>query len=374
MSALRSSQTVRVLIGPRNPHDFTSPNRTRFQVLGQLPAGSTVGDFVEAHNAASVAVPHRNLGSTFEARRYLRYMVGRGEVAIEGFSISRRAPRLPAVVLPMAGSTSEFTFGVEIEFYLPSGSSDSRLVEALGAAGIDAKIESLNHSVRTWWKLSTDGSLRNYATGRELVSPVLQGAEGLRQVEAVCRVLTSFGCKVSKRCGFHVHVGHSSHGNSPAYVARVLQIYGRNERMFDSIVAPSRRGSYAGDGFCNSVRLPSGPMTTVEDVCRSVGATGNRSAARYRKLNVDCWWSQKTVEFRHHHGTVDAEKACNWVQLCLHVCLLASGSLEVPHGRSSIDSILADLQVHAGLSQDLRSYFSNRAVRYSADNTARRAA
>jgi hypothetical protein len=37
---------------------------------------------------------------------------------------------------------------------------------------------------------------------------------------------------------------------------------------------------------------------------------------RYQKLNLESLERHGTIEFRQHSGTVDAEKAVNWVRLC----------------------------------------------------------
>ena len=62
-----------------------------------------------------------------------------------------------------------------------------------------------------------DGSLRA-GRGRkavEIVSPVLKGADGVRQVLAVVRELNARGATVNKTCGLHVHVGFDKN-NRPA--------------------------------------------------------------------------------------------------------------------------------------------------------------
>jgi hypothetical protein len=363
MPTLRSSQLIRIVVA-RNPHRMGGPNWVRFNILRSesRSARELVGDFVQAHNSAG----NPRLGGTFEARRYLRYMVERGEVEIVGYAYVRRdrAQRVPASFSP-AGGTGEFTFGVELEFHCDG---EHQVLERLRAAGIDCRRESLTHEVRTWWKLTTDGSLGNYSTGRELVSPKLQGAAGLRDLETVCNILTELRCRINSRCGFHVHVGHAGHAGNVAYHNRLLNIYADNEAALDSIMSPSRRGPSGGNGFANSVVRSRVAASSVEQLCRSVGCTGNRGYARYRKLNVDSWWAYRTVEFRHHHGSVDADKVCNWVQFCLQFCLMATTDKQVSGG--SIASLMIDME----LAPELQQFFNDRAARYAANETRRRAA
>jgi hypothetical protein len=43
------------------------------------------------------------------------------------------------------------------------------------------------------------------------------------------------------------------------------------------------------------------------------------SEARYHKLNLTAYRRHRTVEFRQHSGTLEANKAINWVLLCLRM-------------------------------------------------------
>lgn len=368
MATLRNNQLISLRV-TSNPHRYGSPNRDRFNLLRSMIrlAPVAVGDFIRAHNEQAVTTP--SLGGTFEARRYLRYEVERNEIEIAGFVLSRRGPRTAPAPLPMvASSVHDFTFGVEIECYLPRGISAQEAATALSGVGIDCRVESLSHSVRTWWKIVTDGSLHDYDRGREFVSPILQGRDGLRQVETVCRKLKEMGATVNKSTGFHVHVGCDANADNPGYFVRLHQLYGRNERILDGLMAPSRRGAYGASGMCRSVQVPAAAnYETVAAVCRSIGATGGRSSARYRKLNVDCWFQYRTAEFRHHGGTVEADKACNWVQFCLHLCALAASSKELP------STNLHDLMSSMDLSDDLKTFFNNRAAHFAAANLRRAA-
>lgn len=38
---------------------------------------------------------------------------------------------------------------------------------------------------------------------------------------------------------------------------------------------------------------------------------------RYHKLNLVSLWVHGTIEFRQHSGTVDADKAVNWIELLM---------------------------------------------------------
>lgn len=66
-------------------------------------------------------------------------------------------------------------------------------------------VEGYNHTTRPHWKLVTDSSLNGNDTF-ELVSPILVGEAGLRELEKVCWVLDLCDVKVNESCGLHVHI------------------------------------------------------------------------------------------------------------------------------------------------------------------------
>jgi Putative amidoligase enzyme len=220
------------------------------------------------------------------------------------------------------------TFGVEIETYLPEGTTQQQACEAvnqrLGALG-RCTVESYNHQVRGHWKIVTDGSLSDYVRGVEFVSPILRGEDGLKQVEVVCKALTDFGCTVNRRCGYHVHVGAA--GMPLDFFKNIVKLYSIYEPVIDSLMPRSRRAST--NMYCRS-------MTTANparlDAARDfnqilTAATGTSAESRFYKLNLSAFRRHRTVEFRQHSGTLDAVKAVNWVVTCLKMVSAAMGPL-----------------------------------------------
>jgi hypothetical protein len=97
---------------------------------------------------------------------------------------------------PLGGSSVfNFTFnrdfGIEIEAF---GVNPATLERKLNEAGIETRYEGYNHTTRTYWKIVTDSSLNGHDTF-ELVSPILNGENGLEQLEKVCRVLKANNVK-----------------------------------------------------------------------------------------------------------------------------------------------------------------------------------
>lgn len=217
------------------------------------------------------------------------------------------------------------TFGVELEFIIPRGQDYHSIAAKISAAGVVCSFTGYDHNNGANWKVVTDASVPG---GCEVVSPVLKGEEGFRQLRTVCNALTALRCKINTRCGFHVHVGAST--ESVSFFKNLIKLYSAAEIGIDSFMANSRRASNG--NYCRSLRDRVRPINlnradTLDTVAAAIGQQSGRayarSAGRYSKLNLQSFWQHGTVEFRHHQGTVEAVKAENWVKLCLRMCLAA---------------------------------------------------
>lgn len=204
----------------------------------------------------------------------------------------------------MPNFTSTRTFGIEIEFI---GDREAA-ARAINAAGIGCNVQEYDHRTPTAWKIVTDASI-GYENG-ELVSPILRGEEGLEQVRKVCSALRSIGHKVDKRCGVHVHVGVPE--LTGPEIANVFKRYLAGEDKIDAIMPRSRRGN--GNRFCYSLTQYRARIETANSVRDLQNAFYSE---RHVKLNVMSYVRQKTIEFRHHSGSLSGEKVTNWIQFCV---------------------------------------------------------
>ena len=193
-------------------------------------------------------------------------------------------------------------FGIEIEFV---GARRDEVASRLRAAGIDAHVEGYNHRTTSHWKIVTDASLhhRTGMTG-ELVSPILQGADGFAQLETVCRVLNEIGgCTVNRTCGLHVHL--DCRDMTAPQIAKVWERYATYEEQIDMVMPQSRRGQAR---WCRSV---------VDHKDRMKQFTTKESQAyamdRYYKVNLTNIATRGAMEFRQHSGTTEFRKIGNWV-------------------------------------------------------------
>lgn len=330
----------------RNPFRYGSDRRRLFATHSQEP--QTVGAWINER----VLLGEDRDTLTF----YLRYASRRGYIELSRYGVPVRAtppaapyvrPYAPAPVSTPVGSTNYDEFGVEFEFILPAGQSLATVAQRITLAGIDCHFEGYNHFLRPTWKTVTDGSV---SAGGEVVSPVLRGEDGMRQVAKVCEVLNEMGCRVNRTCGLHVHV--NSRGLGLDYFRRLVALYATNEDILDSIQPPSRRNNY----FCGTVKN----YMRVADDCHPDHAS-RMIPGRYRKVNLEAYRRHRTVEFRQHSGTIDGEKACAWVRLCLAMTAFARGTEVVPVA-GNLESFLCALNVSA----EDRAYFETRRARIAA--------
>lgn len=344
-----------------NPHRAGTNNHRRWQCLRE---GMTVAELRTA--LALTGVPN--------SEGYIVYALQRNIITIP--AAAPAAPRtstryIAPVATELSSDLSTDTFGVEIECILPRGMSHAEAARRVTeASGVAVEAVSYGHAVPVGkWKVVTDGSLMGYADyyrGAEFVSPPLRGEEGLRQVNAVCRALAPFA-KIRKSCGLHVHVGV---GYAPVGLfRRLVEFYRTHECTLDRTQPASRRGS--ANHFCGPVTLSHSLNTdaTREDIITALSGREPRGYRRYKKLNFASWWSYKTVEFRHHAGTVEADKAINWIKFCLRVMLWARSSAPVPTVGD-----LTSLLTSVGCEASEVTYFNRRADHFDRLLTLGRAA
>lgn len=299
--------------------------------------------------------------SAFRGMRRLNWL--RSQLGISGAMIAQDGSTVSVIADADFGN---FTFGVELEFFLPFNMTRAALAAAINAAGVRCVEEIYNHQLRDHWKLTTDGSLGDYARGTEIVSPVLKGPEGFAAVRKVCKVLTDKGCTVRRNCGLHVHIGVRSQPVS--FFRNLAKLYRRYEATIDSVLSPTRRGAYGGGGYCRSAsHLTEAALdgaTTLPALLHVLAPRGQ--ADRYYKLNFMSYYRHGTVEFRHHQGTVEAVKTENWIKFCLRMAVAAQGEI-APDAPDSLDGLLDVLKAE----QTERGYFAARQAQFAARPTRR---
>jgi hypothetical protein len=200
-------------------------------------------------------------------------------------------------------NADEITFGCEFEVFIPEDKIDFRI----GGYHSGIQIPQLPEG----WLAERDGSIHADPGCKpvEIVSPILKGADGIRQILLVGQFLAERGAKVNISCGFHVHVGFDRRNR--AALARLV-----------ATVANHEKGIYAVTG---SVLREAGPYcrTMFERSIRRVHENDgllHDSIDRYRLLNLTNIaepGGKPTVEFRAFAGTIDAITAIAYVKICV---------------------------------------------------------
>ena len=211
-------------------------------------------------------------------------------------------------------------FGVEIEMY---NVNPDMLITVLQTKGILCRKEGYNHSSRSHWKLVTDSTIRdnqgrnNYNSLSngcwELVSPILNGMDGMKELREVCLALYFIDAKVNKSCGLHIHHDTLAIGGlTDQQRNNLLNFYARCERTIDAFMPKSRKRN--NNSMCRSM---------IEAYMSALNYGSLTHLGRYNKLNFESLQRHGTLEFRQHNSTIEFEKIYHWILFTaglLHEC------------------------------------------------------
>lgn len=211
----------------------------------------------------------------------------------------------------------DLKFGVEIEMI--TRRRRETIVEALREAGlkVNTPVNNIHRVFKNSWKVVHDASVDR---GLEVVSPPLKD---FRELKIVLDVLKNLGCDVDVKCGLHVH--HDIADLDKNQIENVYEIYNKyEEHIIDKYLPMSRRvGSYNRERWCKPVKdvlKDVRKCKTIEDMENHMNIGGGRESGyynncRYRSINFRSYLRYKTLEFRHHSGTLEFDKIRYWVLL-----------------------------------------------------------
>lgn len=250
----------------------------------------------------------------------------------------------------------ERQFGVEIE---TEGASVDSITREFRRVGLTIRYFGYTHEVQTSWKIVTDSSLRD---GLEVVSPILKGAAGRRELRLAMQALQAAGATVSRRCGLHVH--HDVQDLTAGGIFRLVKQWQESQAVTSGLVAPSRRGV---NTYCSAL--------TADDVHYAQRwadqhghdtavpyAQGGPRLDRFKSLNITSYGLYGTVEIRQHQGTLNAAKALAWVSFGQAMIERAKqGDATAP---STIRELLASCEEH-GLDSGTAAYLEDRHVAFA---------
>lgn len=203
--------------------------------------------------------------------------------------------------IPQIDYTFTRRFGIEIEAY---NCTRERLAGELREAGINVAVEGYNHDTRNHWKLVTDSSL----TGNnafELVSPILEGESGLRELEKICWVLDLCDVKVNDSCGLHVHM------DAADFTMTTWKNLASTYKNIEGVINAFMPGSRRNNRYCKSLgSISESRIQGAETIEELRGVFGHD---RYYKVNLEAYARHRTVEFRQHGGSTNFTKMENWI-------------------------------------------------------------
>lgn len=205
-------------------------------------------------------------------------------------------------------NVNDMTFGIEIETAIP-------IAAGVRVGGYHAGIQI--PQLPEGWNAQRDGSIQ-CPTGHqpcEVVSPKLQGEDGVRQVIAAIEWLKSIDAKINSSTGLHVHVGWKNH-NADTTRRLVTMVANFEKALYASTGTHSREnGTYA-----HSVASDRDYQHSFANR-RGLGTNGVSNRFHVLNLqNLSKPVEKRTVEFRVFAGTLNVVKIISAIRLCLGIC------------------------------------------------------
>jgi hypothetical protein len=208
----------------------------------------------------------------------------------------------------------EITFGVEIECVIPE--TTTIIAGSYYSSGIQVP------QLPAGWVAKKDISIAapsDMFKAVEIVSPILNGADGLRQLAFVLDWLRSVGAKVNASCGFHVHTGFAY--DKADQIARLVDLAMRHEK---ALYAASGTKSRETCGYCKSLQTSDKVVAKFKDggKVRSRSELGlEHHADRYFTMNLTniAEGVRPAAEYRVFSGTLSTVKAISFVRLALGI-------------------------------------------------------
>jgi hypothetical protein len=196
----------------------------------------------------------------------------------------------------------EQTIGVEIECHV-----DRAVIAAnnwqIGPHGHGIQIPNWP----TGWKVEYDSSVRSHDPhyeGVEIVSPILRGEQGLKDLVAAVDWLREAGTKVGPDCGLHVHCGAAA--MTAEAVERLVDLMFTYENAFFGL-----NGKNCKSRMGNFYSTPINQSWNRHDRYQALNLT---NLGHYRK---------NTVEFRCFYATMRSELVVSIVYLCISLATRA---------------------------------------------------
>lgn len=222
---------------------------------------------------------------------------------------------------------------------------------------------------------SGDGSLDE--TGVEVQTPPASRSEAERIIKEACLGLSKNGFTATESCGLHVHI--DCHDLRVGQICRVFRTMYVIEDVIYSMLPDSRWDNH----YCKPLRKNYsfwemyGKVTRDQLESRWYKVT-NKMEIRYRKrnkydnsrysgINVHSVFYKKTIEFRQHSGTINADKICRWIAILLSIIEyslhhydkdMIDKLLEMPMSENKVQLVIGMLRLSRKVSMYMRKRIS----------------
>jgi hypothetical protein len=310
---------------------------------------------LQGHTWRAIA-DHFGVRGESTIREGVRRYLGIGER-----DLARSQAAATALAARWQARSTDRTFGVEIEFHTAIRGEVAAALEAVLGYHIHMTGYHGNICVTcrqpvsgyTQWKLETDSSATQgmsnagaepWNQGGELVSPVLKGAAGLREIEKVMAALRSVGAKVDRRHGMHVHLGVADiMGDNRA---RLFRNYKQAQNTLFRLVAKSRQNNT----YCRK-------LAEFDIEQRAIAAECNypMRGSHTDSMNISNIGRIGTIEMRMHQGTLSGKKATEWVKLLIAFFDASRDGIVIDADNELVDTLLANGKISAASAEWLKN-------------------
>jgi hypothetical protein len=253
------------------------------------------------------------------------------------------------------------TFGVEMEFYgldyyiLPPDNGiikpyniHSKTEDGRGIDQLQDEYGVVLGSDKNSWHLEEDSSIVHRG-GVELISPILQGYEGLVECYRYFQLLNEIrGVQIDESCGFHVHHGVDASHYRCTHLKQLVRVVSAMEDYIYLLIS----GGRIDKDTCRPMDLDTRLFLEASDCenrCKEKGcqiknlwySAENRydpnsmrperyDMTRYHGLNLHSYWYRSTIEFRYHSAVLHKmDEAMQWIIFTQFLVELSDGHIPI---------------------------------------------
>lgn len=182
------------------------------------------------------------------------------------------------------------------------------------AVGIEIELINKLHNYPSGWRATSDSSLSD--GGVEYISSPYAGDEDMVfDLDYIENEIEKSSCYADKSCGLHVHVDTRDFTKDQAF--QLYRVCKNIEGWIYSLIPPARRVSkYAEPLDFNEADDLENTIYGDYVIDKTLIKRDKYQVPRYKWANFHSMFYRGSIEFRCHHGIINAEKIYYWTVLC----------------------------------------------------------